>query len=268
MLLLYYKKNKLSIMLKAIGIYREGALAGKAEADKKILELTADYIRENGFEVSLMNPEEVTENDNAELFFSMARGSVNNILRGKDAIFFNNPNVIIKTLNRGEVYREMIERGANIPETKFMRRNELSFNERKYILKPGNRHEFWFIIESEEDFNNALNEYEKNGIEDVIMQEFVDGEHIKFYGIGDRVFFPSRVNDFPEGVLDDMKKQVEIARAITGLDVYGGDFIIGEKPYCVDINDWPSFGSVEGYTQEDLAPQIGEYIINEFNKNK
>jgi glutathione synthase/RimK-type ligase-like ATP-grasp enzyme len=253
-------------MLKAIGIYREGALAGKAESDKKILELTADYIRENGFEVSLINPEEITENDNAELFFSMARGAVNNILKEKDAIFFNNPNAIKKALNRGEVYREMIDKGANIPETKFIKREELVFSEKKHILKPGNRHEFWFIIENEEDFNNALNEYKQNEIDDIIMQKFVDGEHIKFYGIGEKIFFPSKVNDFEEGVLDDMKKQVEIARSITGLDVYGGDFIIGEKPYCVDINDWPSFGSVEGYAQEDLAPQIGEYIINEFNK--
>jgi glutathione synthase/RimK-type ligase-like ATP-grasp enzyme len=256
-------------MIKAIGIYRENALAGKVNADKNILELTGSYLKQNNFDVSFKDQSEVNYDTNADIIFSMARGKdINEILSKKNIIFFNKPQAIMQTLNRKEVYKKMMEVGANLPNTRILLLSEISFDDisRKSILKPASRHEFWFIVENSDDFNKAIDEYKDNNINEIIVQDFVEGEHVKFYGINDEVFLPLKTNEYPEETINKIKKQIKIVREITGLDIYGGDFIIKEKPYCIDFNDWPSFGSVEGYTQEEMGPKIGKFVLEEFNK--
>lgn len=91
----------------------------------------------------------------------------------------------------------MKELGANVPETKAIRIEDIKFSdlEGKSILKPSNRHEFWFVVENENDFEKAIREYKNQGIGKILVQKFIDGKHIKYYAIGEEVILPQNVEE-------------------------------------------------------------------------
>jgi glutathione synthase/RimK-type ligase-like ATP-grasp enzyme len=260
-------------MVKAIGIYREIKLAGKPGPDQRILDLTAEELKKQGFDVSTKKPEDFSEQENPDLIFTMARGEeINKILVKKEAeavFIINSPYAIRFSFNRKLTYQKMKELGANVPETKVMKIEDVKFSDLKgkSILKPSNRHEFWFVVENEDDFEKALEEYKKQNIEEIIIQEFVEGKHIKYYVIGDEVILPRGVEaEISQEAIKEMKEQSLLTGRATGLKIFGGDFMVKNSiAFCVDANDWPSMGSIEGFTQEEAASKIANLIEKEYN---
>ena len=267
-----------------VGIYREIKLAGKPGPDQRILDLTADELRKRGIEVSIKKPEEFTGKESADLIFTMARGKeINEILMKKErrgVFVINSPNAIRFSFNRKLTYQKMKELGANVPETKVMKVEDVKFSdiEEKSILKPSNRHEFWFVIdplrntisngvENENDFEKAIREYKNQGIGEIIIQRFIEGKHIKYYAIGEEVILPQNIKEeISKEVIEKIKKQARLTGKATGLLIFGGDFMVkGNIPFCVDANDWPSMGSIEGFTQEEAAKKIADLIEKEYN---
>lgn len=256
-------------MKKAIGIYREIKLAGKPGSDQKILDLVAEELRKKDFEVQTVFPDQFDNNVEVDLIFTMARGeSINQILMSKSVFTLNSPQSIRFSFDRKGTYKKMIEMGANIPETNFYNINDLNFSiiNKKSILKPANRHEFWFVVENEEDFNKAIEEYKKEGIEEIVIQDFIEGDHVKYYVIDEEVILPIGIeNNFSENIINQIKEQAILTGKVTGLKIFGGDFIVTQdNAFCVDANDWPSFGSIEGTTQEESAIKIANFIIKEY----
>ncbi|MDI6591789.1 MAG: ATP-grasp domain-containing protein [Patescibacteria group bacterium] len=263
-------------MTKAIGIYREFKLAGKPGPDQRILDLTAEELKKRGFEVLTKKPEDFKREEIADLIFTMARGEeINELLieKEKKGIFvINSPEDIRFSFNRKLTYQKMKELGVNVPETKTIRIEALKFSnlKDKSILKPSNRHEFWFVIENENDFKKAKKEYKNQRIEEIIVQKFINGKHIKYYVIGEEVILPKNVeNEISPEAIEGIKKQARLTGEATGLKIFGGDFIVeNDIPFCVDANDWPSMGSIEGFTQEQAAVKIAAVIENEYNNFK
>ena len=256
-------------MKKAIGIYREIKLAGKPGSDQKILDLVAEELRKKDFEVETFFPDQFDNNVEVDLIFTMARGeNINTTLMSRNILILNSPQSIRFSFNRKGTYEKMIEMGANIPETSFYNINDLNFSlvRKKSIFKPANRHEFWFVVENEEDFNKAIEEYKKEGIEEIIVQDFIEGEHVKYYVVDEEVILPIGIeNNFSENIIKQIKEQAILTGNTTGLKIFGGDFIVTQdNAYCVDANDWPSFGSIEGTTQEESAIKIANFIIKEY----
>lgn len=260
-------------MAKAIGIYREIKLAGKPGPDQRILDLTAEELKRRGFEVLTKKPEDFSEKENADLIFTMARGrKINELLmeKEKEGVFIINfPRAILFSLNRKLTYKKMKELGANVPETRVVKVNEIKINDfkGKVVLKPSNRHEFCFIVENEDDFEKAIKEYKRQGIDEILMQEFIDGKHIKYYAIGQEVILPKNAeNEISMEAIKEIKKQTVLTSKATGLLIFGGDFMIKDNiAFCVDANDWPSMSSVEGFTQEEAAVKIADLILKEYN---
>lgn len=260
-------------MTKAIGIYREIKLAGKPGPDQEILNLTAEELRRKGFEVLTKKPEDFSEKENPDLIFTMARGKkINELLMKKerDGIFIiNSPQSIRFSLNRRLTYQKMSELGANVPKTKVIKIEDIKFSdlEEKSILKPSNRHEFWFVVENINDFEKAIREYKNQGIEEIICQKFINGKHIKYYVIGQEVILPKNIkNEISQEVIEEIKKQSLLTGKATGLKIFGGDFMVKEEiPFCVDANDWPSMGSIEGFTRKEAALKIANLIEKEYN---
>ncbi|MDD4409475.1 MAG: hypothetical protein PHW52_02355 [Candidatus Pacebacteria bacterium] len=254
-------------MKKAIGIYRESVLAGKPSSDKRILDLTAEELQKKGFEFSLIPADEFDIGMDADLIITMARGKeINDLLKSKqensDVFIVNDPSAIRFSFNRKGTCEKLEGLGANMPLTRFVAIGDLDIGliAGKSILKPANRHEFWFVIENEDDLSKAKDEYLKEGIEEVIIQDFVEGQHVKYYCIDETVILPDDI-DFLEDMKRQLVEQVLLSGSATGLKVFGGDFIVtDEKAYCLDTNDWPSFGSVSGITQEESAVMIANYI--------
>ena len=259
-------------MLKAIGIYREIKLAGKPGPDQRILDLTAEELRKRGFEVSTKKPEDFSGKEKVDLIFTMARGKeINELLTKKEkerTFIINSPKSIRFSFNRKLTYQKMKKLGANVPDTKVIKTEDIKFSDLKgkSILKPANRHEFWFVIENEDDFEKAVKEYKEQGIEEILIQEFIDGKHIKYYAIGKKVILPQDIeNEVSKDVIEEIKKQTLLTGEATGLKIFGGDFMVkDDTPFCVDTNDWPSMGSIEGFSQEEAASKIADLIEKEY----
>jgi len=265
-------------MVKAIGIYREFNPLGKNELDKNIINLVAEELRKKGFEAKTVAAEDFDPNEDADIIFSAARKGINATLVEKEkngTCIINSPRSIVFSFNRKEVYKKLMELGANIPKTEFVPLEDLSFAGlgRKVILKPANRHELWFVIDNEEDFNKAIEEYKKHGVEEIIVQDFVEGRTAKYYVAGGEILLLQEiVESCPPEVIDNIKEQIRLSGEATGLKVFGGDFIISEdKAYCVDTNDWPSFSVNKDLTQEVASVKIANFIDKEYKdflKNK
>jgi len=261
-------------MPKAIGIYRENKLAGKPGPDQRILDLTSNQLKKRGFEVLTKKPEDFTGKEKVDLIFTMVREEqINELLmkKEKEGIFVINPPKAIKLslTKRGWVYQKMKKLGVNIPEAKVMKIEKVKFSDLKgkSILKPASRHEFWFVVENENDFEKAIKEYKKEKINEIIIQKFIDGKHIKYYAIGDEIILPKDIEkEISLKTIKEIKKQASLAGKVTGLKILGGDFMVkGESVFCVDVNDWPSMGSIEGFTQEEAAIKIANLIEKEYN---
>lgn len=263
-------------MTKAIGIYREFKLAGKPGKDQKILDLTAQELRKRGFKVLLKEPKDFSEQESPDLIFTMARGEeINEILieKQRQGVFvINSPEAIRFSFNRKLIYQKMTEAGANLPRTKAVKVENINFSDLKgkSILKPSDRHEFWSIIDNEDAFEKAIQDYKSQNIEEIIVQKFIEGRHIKYYVIGEEVILPKNTErEIPSEVIQKIKKQALLVGRITRLKIFGGDFIVeGEVPFCVDVNDWPSMASIEGFNQEEAAFKTANLIEREYVHRK
>jgi len=263
-------------MTKAIGIYREFKLAGKPGKDQKILDLTAQELRKRGFKVLLKEPKDFSEQESPDLIFTMARGEeINEILieKQRQGVFvINSPEAIRFSFNRKLIYQKMTEAGANLPRTKAVKVENINFSDLKgkSILKPSDRHEFWSIIDNEDAFEKAIQDYKSQNIKEVIVQKFIKGRHIKYYVIGEEVILPKNTErEIPSEVIQKIKKQALLVGRITRLKIFGGDFIVeGEVPFCVDVNDWPSMASIEGFNQEEAAFKTANLIEREYVHRK
>ena len=100
-------------------------------------------------------------------------------------------------------------------------------------------------------------------IKDVVIQEHIAGDIIKFYGVGPFKWFGwfyHSPQDLGNYVFD--KPLLELcagtaARAV-GLEIYGGDAIITPEGriYIIDINSWPSFARVRDEVKIPIAKHI------------
>jgi len=248
--------------MKAIGVFRERTLAGKPESDERILKLVGMELAGKGFEVELKSAEDVEGSEETDLVFTMARSEetrekIQEIER-RGAIVVNSPKSVGDSLNRELSYKRLAEAGADIPKTNVKPIGRISFKDLqgRNILKRADRHEEWFVISDEKELEAAVKFYKNRDAKRIAIQEFVHGEHVKYYVIGRKVILPEGTERF----VKEMKRHALIAGKATGLEIYGGDFILAEKPFLVDVNDWPSFGSVKGYTQEEAAKEICRYL--------
>jgi hypothetical protein len=127
----------------------------------------------------------------------------------------------------------------------------------------------------EQQLNDAIEEFRRRGIVDMVTSAHVVGDLVKFYGVGHRMFrlfYPtddgiSKFGDearngeahhyaFSE---DGLRAEVQRLADLTGVVLYGGDAIIDPQGHysIIDFNDWPSFSRC----REDAARQGAEEII-------
>lgn len=269
---------------KAIGIYRETKLAGKPGADQLILDFTAKAMEKMGFDITTMYPsqfiKEKAGDRDSDLIFTMARdANINDYLSlikdNKSVFVINSPASIRVSFNRFLTYEKVAEYGVRIPESKVYDIKELEYSdlEGKVVMKPANRHEYWFVIEKNFHFDAAMETYKDMGVEEVMVQKYIKGEDVKFYAIGDKVII-SRVtrDNLPEKAVKEIEENVLAIEKASGLKILGGDFVVDPKDnykvYCVDINDWPSFGTIGELSQEEAGGEIAKLIISEFENYK
>jgi len=257
---------------RAIGVHREVKKAGKPESDRMILRATAKSLRQMGVSVSLSHPEKLKPGKKVNVIFTMARTpQVHKILeeysrRGVGIV--NSPRAVADSLNRRLSYERLKKAGIPIPETKFVKIAAIKPEKMKgkFIFKRPDRHEFTVVVSNPQEINNALAGYKKQGLKEIVLQRFVEGTHVKFYAIGEKVFLPEEIEkSVGNELLEKIREYAMKSGLVSGLKVFGGDMIVsGKKAFVVDLNDWPSFSSI----REKAASDIAELIYKEQAERK
>ena len=132
------------------------------------------------------------------------------------------------------------------------------------------------FIQNAYELETAIRGYAERGIKEFVIQDHVKGWLVKFYGVKgfglvdcyaatakDGKFGLEKYNDTPDTACVDMKVLAAVAERasdLLGLDVYGGDAVVGDDGIItiVDFNDWPSFRTCT----VGAAQKIAELIIS------
>lgn len=129
-----------------------------------------------------------------------------------------------------------------------------------------------------EEGQNILSEYALRGIRKAVINEHLQGDLIKFYGVANTDFFYwfypfdmqhskfglEQINGASKGIPFDeqyLRGICQRASEVLGVKIYGGDCIVAEDGSIriIDFNDWPSFAPC----REQAAPYIAQCILQE-----
>jgi glutathione synthase/RimK-type ligase-like ATP-grasp enzyme len=269
-------------MLQIAGVRREQLYSpNHVGNDAMIFMKTVEHLTELGADVKIYEEQDLGKIEIKEPFiFSMAQGvegtEILLQMEKQGKFIINSPQGSINSY-RSNMVKILPEKGIPFPKSLIVSIDEKDkikfedFNARKIWIKRGDVHavhrEDVTLVYSEDERKNIFREFEKRGITEVVLQEHLDGDVIKFYAIvGSSLFhwyYLNGVNHTPF----DKDKLVELAQnsAIAlGLDVYGGDAVVAEDGSIsiFDINDWPSFAPVRDEASEQIAKLIFQKVKN------
>ncbi len=270
---------------KCWGVFRERTHSpGRESDDAEILRLTAKHLEALGFTVSLKTAEEVENptEPRPECVFLMCEGA--QVLRRLEAWQADGVRQVNDPLAVLNTYRDrMIGQFAEA---------DVPFIESRVVPTAGS-HPNGFLplwvkradvhntqsgdvvfAASEDAVQSALGGLATRGIARAVLQPHVEGDLIKFYGIGRgggpdgeppwfRFFYHKgqRVAGHP---FDPRRlaRLVRRAAAALGLEVYGGDAIATPTGALVllDLNAWPSFALY----RDEAAAAIAGYLALRF----
>jgi hypothetical protein len=261
-----------------LGIYREHECSpGRHRSnDARLLEMVADALRVEGFDVELTSFEHAAAHrESAELVFSMCQGrpaleALAAWERG-GAVIVNSPRASLNT-HRDRLPALMIDAGIPFPETRLVSTADApaiaaAARTRAARTRPGSRVDvdsaagiLWLKrgdvhatvaadvqrVDSPGALAAGLEEFAARGVRLAAVQAHRPGDEIKFYGVAEGSFFHWFYQREAHGYRFDPAELVRIAEqaaALAGLDIFGGDVIVspaGELT-LIDLNDWPSF---------------------------
>ena len=112
-------------------------------------------------------------------------------------------------------------------------------------------------VNAVEGLEPALASFARRGIDRVLCQEHVEGEAIKFYGVGrERFWFWRSVADRRHlPYADALSALGRDASSRLGLEIYGGDAVVTPEGgiFLIDLNDWPSFTGCQADASDTIA---------------
>ena len=271
--------------LRCWGIFREPAHSpGREVDDAEILGLTAKHLERKGFEVALRSSDELSgtiEQPPPFIFLMCERLEILRQLREwetQGVSQVNTPRAVLNT------YRERM--------LTLFGEAEIPFPRSRIVPTAGAEREWpgptWVkradvhntqegdvvFAGTEAEFRQALSGLARRGIPRAVIQEHVEGDLVKFYGVGDAAGAPrppawfrwfyhkdQRLAGHP---FDPARLETLARRAAgaLGLEVYGGDAIAarGGTLVLIDLNAWPSFALY----REEASARIADYLETRF----
>ena len=129
---------------------------------------------------------------------------------------------------------------------------------------------------------SILKEYAARGIGSAVINEHLDGDLIKFYGIRHTEFFHwfyptaahskfglEEINGTAKGVAfseTSLRQICDQAAEALGIEIYGGDGVVSScdgKVKIIDFNDWPSFAPCRNEASVGIAGRIHALITEQ-----
>jgi glutathione synthase/RimK-type ligase-like ATP-grasp enzyme len=262
--------------MNVLGIYREEIFSpGKVSDDKAIMDKALSELNCMGISTKSVPADSVFKEKKVELVLNMAQSedllSFLSIWEKEGSRIINSPQAI-RNCYRKKMVTLLKENNIPMPKSWVyqLKTIEEELSEAysygwtgSYWIKRGDFHalqkEDVVRVSSFEEMERALAYFRQKGVDEVVVQEHLKGDIIKFYGVGNeyiKAFLSLTGKPF-----DLSKSMIEVilsAKTCLGLEIYGGDLVISDKGefFVLDINDWPSFS----LCQDEAAEQIAKYV--------
>lgn len=250
-------------------------------SDQNIMNAVAQHLRSLGADVDLCDEQALVwgEVKQADVYFSMARSAEALQVLEKiqqNGVMVVNPSVGVKRCVRSEMTRLLLENGVSYPNSWIVTIPDVMPDDVTFPcwLKRGDgcaqQKEDTCYVQNLDEAYQCLEQFWKRGVTSVVINEHLQGDLIKFYGVRDTDFFYwiyphntrrskfglEAINGTPKGLKFDtamMRNEANNAAKVLDTPIYGGDCIVRENGdiIIIDFNDWPSF-----------APCVEEAAIN------
>lgn len=262
-------------MKRLIGIYREKEYSPGRHAsnDAIVIEAVAERLRAAGFALELMSAAQVNGAPNCDaLVLSMCQGipALQKLAKWeRDGTKIVNSPSAARNTHRDWLPRILHQAGIPFPRTTLVATGRKLNGEIPHDaglwLKRGDVHASVAAdvqrFDSFAELSDAIGEFHARGITTAAVQSHCAGDEIKFYGVGEGEFFHwfySREADGHAFNEASLKLLATRAAQAAGLDVYGGDVIVGNDGSLtlIDLNDWPSFAPCREAAAEAIASLI------------
>lgn len=263
--------------------------------DATIFSLTAQHLRSRGCVVNEYTENEFIEKELDEPYlFNMVRDKRSvrklQLLEDEGRIVINS-GYGIDNCTREKMTRLIVEHQKPHPNSLIVSTSSDPVPELKKMgisdcwIKRGDFHaihrEDVTYVRNYEEVQGILHEYAIRGIETAVINEHLQGDLVKFYGISHTDFFywfyptsahhskfgMEQINGTAKGFSFDLNRLKQLCSEISELlnvKIYGGDCIISEDGTIriIDFNDWPSFAPC----REEAASKMAECIYQEIMK--
>jgi len=271
--------------LRCWGIFRESAHSpGREVDDAEILGLTGKHLQAKGFQVELRSPDELSgaiEQRPPFMFLMCERLEILRQLRQWEVAGVSQVNAPLAVLN---TYRERMvalfeEAHIPFPRSRLVPtvRAEREWSGPIWVKRADvhNTQDGDVVFaDTEHTFQEALGGLAQRGIPRAVVQEHIEGDLIKFYGVGTAAGSPGsgawfcwfyhkdqRLAGHPFDP-DRLATLARQAAAALGLEVFGGDAIAPRDGplVLIDLNAWPSFALY----REEASARIADYLEARF----
>jgi glutathione synthase/RimK-type ligase-like ATP-grasp enzyme len=257
-----------------LGVYREKVFSpGKVREDAAIMDATLQVLSRLGHAVRTVEAEALGRLPDYFCILTMAQSErALEILekQQKRGARIINSITSVRNCYRRPLIRLMGDAGLPIPRSEIVptegAEGRVSFQAAdSYWVKRGGVHAMEagdvVRVRSPEELTSALCHFRERQIGEILLQEHVEGDVIKFYGAGRVSYFSAFRASTGEEMTSGTAELPRLARqaaAAIGLEIYGGDAIITPKRdvVLIDFNDWPSFSRC----REAAANSIAGYI--------
>ncbi|KAA6318625.1 hypothetical protein EZS27_031390 [termite gut metagenome] len=257
--------------------------------DAVIFSATVDLLQEAGFQVNVYTEQEFLEKPLQEKFiFTMLRGeqAIRRLQQvEKEGGISVNSGRGIENCTRERMTQLLMQHHIPHPDSLIIDTGEIGsvFLSGKEItscwVKRGDFHaihrEDVTYVRKAEHLKEIMAEYALRGIRRVVINEHLEGDLVKFYGVAGTDFFHwfypynqqhskfghESINGKPEGFPfseKHLKETCEVTAGILDLVVYGGDCIVSPDGIAriIDFNDWPSFAPCRTEASQAIASAI------------
>jgi hypothetical protein len=266
-------------MVKCLGIYRERQNSPNREADDSlILRLTIAQLEFLKVKTTILRPEEADLNDlnDWDLIVPMCE-SYSRLMRlkslGPSRLIINPPEAVLSCYRIRMMEAFSRSSGLLFPETEIRpvitatKFPLPAFAENGFWIKRGDVHNTCshdvVFARSLRDLKDVSCDFESREITSLVLQRHVDGDLIKFYGVGPGQWFTWFYHD-PQTArrlafeLEALATVGQAAAQTVGLEIFGGDAIVSPEGriFIIDINSWPSFARVRA----EAAVQIARHL--------
>lgn len=268
-----------------LGVYREKIFSpGKISDDAAILDRTLAELSGTRYK-AFTRQAETLDNLSFRPFLVLSMAQSERALKVLDNWQKSGTRIINSVQSVHNCYRKPLihllkEAGIPIPPSQIVPLEGVEQNislgsARGYWLKRADVHAIQSAdvmrVGSGEELNRALRHFHRQKIEEVLVQKHVEGEVIKFYGVGRGEYFSAFMASSCEKISSRMKRLLKIAQQsaeVIGLEIYGGDAILTSegRVVLIDLNDWPSFSRCCHAAAQGIARYIKRECEGDFHE--